>query len=262
MTNVCQKQAARKFVEYITKYIDESGDVVAAYEYDAFGKTVSQTGSLADVFRHRFSTKYFDSETGLYYYGYRFYSPTLMRWLNRDPIEEDGGLNLYGFCGNAALATIDPSGKKVELINHLIGTIPPGGWSNPDVAAETVFAQQRQNTEEWCVFNGKLRFSVEIVPEVLVVHIYYRQLKASNFIRTNMAMSVARLREQDHVAIARKIDNAFHLYKHQVERINAVPGEARHQKVLYENVLHRTIRRLMDENQALDRKGGPHDLFF
>ena len=59
----------------ITKYIDENGIIVAAYEYDAFGRTVSQSGSLADFFPHRFSTKYFDAETGLYYYGYRFYSP-------------------------------------------------------------------------------------------------------------------------------------------------------------------------------------------
>ena len=33
-------------------------------------------------------------------YGYRFYTPPLMRWLTRDPIEERGGVNLYGFCGN------------------------------------------------------------------------------------------------------------------------------------------------------------------
>ncbi len=37
---------------------------------------------------------------GLYYYGYRYYSPELGRWLSRDPIGEDGGLNLYGFVGN------------------------------------------------------------------------------------------------------------------------------------------------------------------
>jgi len=29
--------------------------------------------------------------------GYRFYNPELGRWINRDPIEEEGGLNLYGF---------------------------------------------------------------------------------------------------------------------------------------------------------------------
>ena len=45
-----------------------------------------------------------------YYYGYRFYSPSLMRWLNRDPIEEEGGLNLYGFCGNNAIRNFDIDG--------------------------------------------------------------------------------------------------------------------------------------------------------
>ncbi|MGN0845501.1 MAG: RHS repeat-associated core domain-containing protein [Kiritimatiellia bacterium] len=42
-------------------------------------------------FRHRFSTKYLDPETDLYYYGYRFYNPSLMRWLTRDPIGVYGG---------------------------------------------------------------------------------------------------------------------------------------------------------------------------
>ena len=63
----------------VTKYIDESGNTVAQYTYDAFGKIAAQSGPLADFCRQRFSTKYFDSETGLYYYGYRFYSPALMR---------------------------------------------------------------------------------------------------------------------------------------------------------------------------------------
>ena len=95
----------------VTRYLDANGNTVAQYTYDAFGKTISATGALADVFRHRFSTKYFDVETGLYYYGYRYYSPVLMRWLNRDPIEERGGINLYGYCGNNALCSIDPYGN-------------------------------------------------------------------------------------------------------------------------------------------------------
>ena len=94
----------------ITKYIDANGNVVASYTYDAFGKLIAKAGPLADFFRHRFSTKYFDVETELYYYGYRFYSPYLMRWLNRDPIEENGGLNLYGFCGNNGISNIDVLG--------------------------------------------------------------------------------------------------------------------------------------------------------
>ena len=83
-----------------------------AYTYDAFGRTISQSGPLAGVFRHRFSTKYFDPETGLYYYGYRFYLPDLMCWLTRDPIEEEGGENLYGYCGNNSLLRYDAHGQS------------------------------------------------------------------------------------------------------------------------------------------------------
>ncbi|MBQ7478876.1 MAG: hypothetical protein IJT01_08240, partial [Selenomonadaceae bacterium] len=54
-----------------------------------------------------FSTKYYDAETGLYYYGYRYYSPDLGRWLTRDPIEEDGGDNLYAFCGSNGVERYD-----------------------------------------------------------------------------------------------------------------------------------------------------------
>ena len=82
---------------------------------DAFGNLISQSGPLADFFRHRFSTKYFDAETGLYYYGYRFYHPILMRWLNRDPISEEGGLNLYGFCKNASAYKADKLGNNIYL---------------------------------------------------------------------------------------------------------------------------------------------------
>jgi RHS repeat-associated protein len=91
----------------VTKYVDANGNIVASYTYDVFDNLISKSGSLADFFRHRFSTKYFDVKTELYYYGYRFYHPVLMRWLNRDPMEEDGGENLYEFCGNNGILEID-----------------------------------------------------------------------------------------------------------------------------------------------------------
>ena len=94
----------------VTRYLDASGNTVAQYTYDAFGNCISKSGPLADFFRHRFSTKYFDTETGLYYYGCRFYHPVLMRWLNRDPLEEEGGLNLYEFCDNSSMLAYDKEG--------------------------------------------------------------------------------------------------------------------------------------------------------
>ena len=99
----------------VTKYIDESGDIVAAYEYDDFGRTISQSGPLGDFFRHRFSTKYFDPETGLHCYGIRFYSPNWRIWLNRDPIEELDCLNLYCSLANNLISRIDPVGEAVKV---------------------------------------------------------------------------------------------------------------------------------------------------
>ena len=44
-------------------------------------------------------------------YGYRYYDPVTGRWPSRDPIEETGGVNLYGFCGNNGVTDIDLLGK-------------------------------------------------------------------------------------------------------------------------------------------------------
>ena len=94
----------------ILRYTDAAGNVVAEYTYNAFGGAISSFGPLADVFRIRYSTKYLDAETDLYYYGYRFYSPVLRRWLTRDPLEEEGGKNLYVFCGNKPIYVYDIDG--------------------------------------------------------------------------------------------------------------------------------------------------------
>ncbi len=103
----------------IIGYCDAAGNIVASYTYDAFGRTISQSGALADVFAFRYSTKYFDRETGFYYYGKRYYSPALRRWLTRDPIGEEGGLNLYCVCENELLGSFDFLGFR-RLIFALI----------------------------------------------------------------------------------------------------------------------------------------------
>jgi hypothetical protein len=52
----------------------------------------------------------------MYYYGYRFYSPGMQRWINRDPIEEAGALNLYEFGSNNPLRAVDGDGRGIILI--------------------------------------------------------------------------------------------------------------------------------------------------
>ena len=100
----------------VVAIVDDTGTIVAAYEYDSFGNTVSQSGAEADEVPFRFSTKYFDPETGLYYYGYRFYAPELGRWINRDPIEEEGGENLYALVENNPVLFVDPLGLQLPYL--------------------------------------------------------------------------------------------------------------------------------------------------
>ena len=84
----------------------------ATYEYDAFGREVRSTGPASDLMPYRFSTKYTDADSGLVYYGYRFYDPDRGRWINRDPIGEEGELCLYSFLHNAPTNAYDILGEK------------------------------------------------------------------------------------------------------------------------------------------------------
>ena len=102
-------------------YLDVGGDVVASYEYDTFGKVVVSTGRFADNLDFGFSSKYHDREVGMTSYQRRFYCPDLGRWLNRDPIEEEGGENLYAFCLNNAIINYDKDGCAYFAIRGLGG---------------------------------------------------------------------------------------------------------------------------------------------
>jgi RHS repeat-associated protein len=98
----------------ISEYIDLSdGSITAHLEYDAFGRTIASTGTSPAPFG--FSTKYQDAETGWYYYGFRYYDPETGRWPNRDPIQESGGYNLYGFTGNNGSNLWDYLGMRFSI---------------------------------------------------------------------------------------------------------------------------------------------------
>jgi RHS repeat-associated protein len=94
----------------VTCMINTSNSVVARYLYDPYGRVLSQSGLLAAANLYRFSSKEAHLNSGLVYYLYRFYDPNLQRWVNRDPIGELGGFNLYVYVGNGAAYLVDPYG--------------------------------------------------------------------------------------------------------------------------------------------------------
>lgn len=92
-----------------------NGSLIERREYDSFGNMITVYRLAADAALHAklfygFSTKWRDPESELLYYGHRYYNPNTQRWLNRDPIQEAGGINLYGFVGNDGVNAVDMLG--------------------------------------------------------------------------------------------------------------------------------------------------------
>jgi RHS repeat-associated protein len=117
-----------------------SGTVTANYEYGPFGEVIRETGSMAKLNPFRFSTKYDDDETGLLYYGYRYYNPSTGRWPSRDPIGEKGGLNLYEAVLNNPINVTDDLGrfpnpfKPQPFPTNNINPPPAGPFSKCNIA--------------------------------------------------------------------------------------------------------------------------------
>jgi RHS repeat-associated protein len=113
----------------VTALVGTNGAVVARYAYDAFGNTTLATGGKAQINRYRFSSKEHHDRSGLVYYGYRWYVPEVQRWVNRDPIGNKGGINLYGFIRNDPMINLDPNGLTVLPIIILPPPLTPSDCS-------------------------------------------------------------------------------------------------------------------------------------
>ncbi|HEV2211014.1 MAG TPA: RHS repeat-associated core domain-containing protein [Verrucomicrobiae bacterium] len=111
-------------------YLENSSQSAAAiYRYDPYGNILSSSGTLANANVYRFSSKECCTNSGLYCYLFRFYDPTIQRWINRDPIYEFGGLNLYAYALNKVPYVIDLFGLDANVPSGL----PNGGSSaSPD----------------------------------------------------------------------------------------------------------------------------------
>jgi RHS repeat-associated protein len=96
--------------------VDESGTPAATYTYDAWGNVLSSTinSSLLAInsLRYLWQGREYSHATGLYNFRARWYNPDWGRWLSKDPIGLEGGLNLYVFCANDPVNRTDPAGLE------------------------------------------------------------------------------------------------------------------------------------------------------
>ena len=104
--------------------VDTSGNSVASYTYDPYGKVLTATGALAEKNPLRYRGYYYDSESGLYYLQSRYYDPATRRFVNADTYASTGqgvlGVNMFAYGLNNPVNHIDSSGKSALLIFGVI----------------------------------------------------------------------------------------------------------------------------------------------
>ncbi|NLN02395.1 MAG: RHS repeat-associated core domain-containing protein [Lentisphaerae bacterium] len=106
--------------------------VVAEYDYAPYGQLISADGPLVGSCPFGFQSKYYDPETGFWYFGHRYYDAKACKWLTADPLGEAGGLNLTAFCGGDPVNQVDPFGLEIDAL-------PPGlAWQTALMPYEEV----------------------------------------------------------------------------------------------------------------------------
>jgi RHS repeat-associated protein len=124
--------------------VDETTEarIISYEEHYPYGGAAYLAGSsLTEVKkkRYRYSGKERDDETGLYYYGARYYAPWLGRWMSTDPAGLVDGPNIYAYAANNPIALNDPSGTQVfgdrdvvHQIGQLQAPLEVGRWWESD----------------------------------------------------------------------------------------------------------------------------------
>jgi RHS repeat-associated protein len=110
---------------------NETGQVISYEEYHPFGTSayrVAKSGTDLSLKRYRFTGKERDDETGLYYFGVRYYAAWLGRWTSSDPGDFVDGLNLYVYVRNNPVMLVDEEGYA--------GEPPPDDLMNGEEAEE------------------------------------------------------------------------------------------------------------------------------
>ncbi len=93
-------------------------DLLASYAYGPFGEKITANGPMANSNPWRYATKYLDEETGLYYFGMRYFDPVTGQWLSRELLGERESINLYSYCRNDPVNKVDVLGLKETPLRH------------------------------------------------------------------------------------------------------------------------------------------------
>ena len=149
----------------VTLLTNENGQEVGCYRYDAFGNTLEVSGVRAAENPYRFSTKELHAASGLYDFGYRFYLASSGRWLNRDPLREAGGVNLYGMVENDPVNLVDEYGlvATIAIKGNKIDIYLPIQWKGPGATKDVIKRFTQSIESAWTGQFGKYQVTMHVL---------------------------------------------------------------------------------------------------
>ena len=142
---------------YITNL---DGEVSQHIEYVPFGEVFIEERNNTWNTPYLFNAKEFDEETGMYYYGARYYEPRLSLWMSTDPMQEKyPNISSYAYCYNNPLIHIDPTGQEGVVVSG-----QPGDHKNKEhflinglnrvTALQKQYNKQRSGEKAtWIIYN-------------------------------------------------------------------------------------------------------------
>ena len=135
----------------VIRIIDTAGATICTYTYDAWGRLLnSSTNQIFKANPIRYRGYYYDTESGLYYLGSRYYDPAVKRFINADgatlAVTNSGGLtdkNYFAYCDNNPVSRSDDGGEfwnlaagavigaAISAVSQVVGNVASGEhWSN------------------------------------------------------------------------------------------------------------------------------------
>jgi RHS repeat-associated protein len=232
----------------VTGLVQSSGSPTALYEYSPFGELIRTSGPASLLNPFQFSTKYLDQETGLSYYGHRYYSASLGKWINRDPIEEEDGPNLYAFVSNRPLTLFGAFGLNSNLTDlqstqAIEAKMQGDGW----MTLRKVYTEAKefqQNAADFADMWNLVMDCVDGDPSDLIMEIV-------NARRDIAKMSNAK--EHSHHSLPQRMRGIFEKAGIEIDRDKFVKGVSK--------IIHKRLHggKGFDnklENDELGRKGG------
>lgn len=105
------------FPNNISKLINKDTKETISFDIDPYGCNLHKQTQLTPFL---FAGKEYDTETGLVYFGYRYYDPTLRTWLTADPFRQDED-HLYSYCFQNPLRYTDPNGGFIFVFAIPLG---------------------------------------------------------------------------------------------------------------------------------------------